>query len=115
MPYDRDLAERVRTVLSVDHGITQQAMFGGLAFLVDAKMAVCVTRGGALMVRVDPSDTDELVTHEHVERFEMRGKPLDGWLYVDAPALAGDDALASWVRRGAGYARGLAAGEAARQ
>ena len=35
MAYDEDLAARIRELLAEEPGITEQKMFGGLAFLVE--------------------------------------------------------------------------------
>jgi TfoX/Sxy family transcriptional regulator of competence genes len=107
MAYDADLAERIRALLALESAVSEKPMFGGLAFLVDGKMAAAASRSGGLMVRVDPADTDALVIRRHVERFEMRGRPLDGWLAVAAPAVTSDAELQAWVQRGIAYARNL--------
>jgi hypothetical protein len=39
--------------------------------------------------------------------FEMRGRPLDGWLRVDIEGVRTKRQLASWVERGVAYARTL--------
>jgi TfoX/Sxy family transcriptional regulator of competence genes len=52
---DEDLAGRVRGLISAEVGVTERPMFGGVAFLVDGRMAIAVKRRGRLMVRVDPS------------------------------------------------------------
>ncbi len=109
MAFDPDLADRITVLLAGDPGMTQRRMFGGLAFLVDARMAVCAARSGGLMVRVDPAGTGSLVAQAHVERMEMHGRSLDGWLVVGAAATASDDALRAWVERGVTYARSLPA------
>ena len=54
MTYDRELADRLRAALSTEPGVTEKAMFGGLAFLVDGAMAVAASGKGGLMVRCDP-------------------------------------------------------------
>jgi hypothetical protein len=82
-------------------------MFGGLAFLIDGNMAVSASGQGGLLLRVDPAQTDSLVSEPHVRRFEMRGREMDGWLRVDTSAVAADDDLRRWVRHGVGYARSL--------
>jgi TfoX/Sxy family transcriptional regulator of competence genes len=82
-------------------------MFGGLAFLVDGNMAVAASGEGGLMVRVDPADADDLLTRPGVQRMEMRGRPLRGWLRVDAAELGTARQLATWVRTGVRYARTL--------
>jgi len=38
MAYDRMLATRVRKLAAGRKGVTEKAMFGGLAFLLDGKM-----------------------------------------------------------------------------
>lgn len=82
-------------------------MFGGLAFLVDGKMAVSASSKGGLLLRVDPAQTESLVSEPHVGRFEMRGRQMDGWLRVDTSAVENDDELRRWVRLGITYARTL--------
>ena len=54
MTYDRELADRLRAALSTEPDVSEKAMFGGLAFLVDGAMAVAVSGRGGLMVRCDP-------------------------------------------------------------
>lgn len=102
MPYDEELAERVRAVVAVEEGLSEQRMFGGLAFLIHGRMAVAATRDG-LLLRVDPQRTDELVEAPDVGRFVMRGKEMNGWLRVGAEAVATDEALRDWVAHGVRY------------
>jgi hypothetical protein len=58
--YDRELAERIRELLAEEAGVSEQAMFGGLAFLVGRNMAVAASGQGGLLVRVDPAESDAL-------------------------------------------------------
>ncbi|HET7397032.1 MAG TPA: TfoX/Sxy family protein [Intrasporangium sp.] len=107
MAYDHDLADRVREVVGGESGVTERGMFGGLAFLVGGNMAVAASSGGGLLLRVDPSQTDVLVREPHVQRFEMRGRQMDGWLRVDPAAVETDEELRRWVGHGVAYARSL--------
>ena len=109
MAYDEELADRIREVVEGEPGLTEKAMFGGLAFLVGGHMAVSASGQGGMLLRCDPAQTDDLVTHPHVERFEMRGRAMDGWLYVGAEAVADDDDLRHWADIGLRYARSLPA------
>lgn len=106
MAYDEELADRLRAALATEPGLTERRMFGGLAFLVDGRMAVAATDEG-LLLRCDPAETDVLAGEPHVGRFVMRGREMTGWLGVQAVAVAEDDALRSWVGRGVAYARSL--------
>lgn len=84
-------------------------MFGGLAFLIGGNLAVSASGQGGLLLRVDPAQTDELVTQPHARRFEMRGREMAGWLRIDAEALDTDADFERWVRFGVTYARSLPA------
>jgi hypothetical protein len=75
-------------------------MFGGVAFLVDGNMAVAASGQGGLMVRVDPADTEALLSGPHVRPLEMRGREMQGWLRVDAAGVRTKRHLEPWVRRG---------------
>jgi TfoX/Sxy family transcriptional regulator of competence genes len=105
--YDEDLANRIRGPIDGDPDVTGKKMFGGLAFLVGGNMSLAASGQGGLMVRVDPQDTDALLTKPHARPFEMRGRELQGWLRVDAEGLRTKRQLDPWVGRGVAYARSL--------
>jgi hypothetical protein len=106
MAYDEELAERIRGLLP-DLEVTEQKMFGGLAFLVGGHLSVAASGRGGLMLRCDPADTERLVAEPGVSRMEMRGREMDGWLRVSADAVSSDAALGRWVEVGTSFARSL--------
>ena len=65
MAYDEDLANRVRELLLTEEGVTEQRMFGGLAFLIDGNMSVSASGQGGLLLRVAPAETDALLRKPH--------------------------------------------------
>ena len=107
MAYSEELADRIRESLGDAADVTERKMFGGLAFLIGGHMAVAAVSGGGLMVRVDPTESDDLVATTSAEPMEMRGRTMRGWLRVEADDVSGDDELARWVERGRSYARSL--------
>lgn len=107
MAYDEELADRLREVLQGETGLSEKRMFGGLAFLINGNMAVAASGQGGLLLRIDPSQAESLVDHQHVFRFEMRGREMNGWLRVDSEAVETDDALRGWVGHGVSYAGSL--------
>jgi hypothetical protein len=108
MAYDEELADRLREVVQREPGLSEKRMFGGLAFLVNGNMAVAASSDGGVLLRIDPAQAGSLVDEQHVRRFEMRGREMDGWLRVDAELLRTDAALARWADYGLRYARSLA-------
>jgi TfoX/Sxy family transcriptional regulator of competence genes len=109
MAYDEDLANRIRELVADEPGLTEKKMFGGLAFLIGGNMSVSASRTGGLLLRIDPDLTDALLAKPHAEPFVMRGRPMDGWLRVDAEGVKTKRQLERWVQRGVAYARALPA------
>ncbi|MGH2754048.1 MAG: TfoX/Sxy family protein [Actinomycetota bacterium] len=107
MAYDEALAERVRDFTDGDPNIAEKKMFGGLGFLVNGNMAVAASGQGGLLVRVDPEESETLVTKTNAHPMVMRGREMNGWLIVDAADLKTKAQLARWVNRGLAYARSL--------
>ena len=108
MAYDTDLAERVREHISAERGLDEKPMFGGLAFLLNGNMAVCVSGKGGLMVRVPPEHTDELLADDHVEPMIMAGRPTrapastcSGWSSSAQPGRPAG-MTRSWARASGG-------------
>jgi len=109
MVYDTDLADRIRACLGSEDRLTEKAMFGGLAFVIDGNMAIAASGEGGVLVRVDPKESDELVRTTSATLAVMRGRPMAGWLRVASEDLGTNRQLEKWVRLGAGYARSLPA------
>jgi TfoX N-terminal domain len=105
--YDERLAGRIRELIGSDPGLTEQKMFGGLAFLIGGNMAVAASGQGGALVRVDPAQSDTLVATTNARLMEMRGRQMRGWLRVDPEDLRTKRQLAKWVKLGTAYARSL--------
>jgi hypothetical protein len=107
MAYDDELAHRIREAVQGEPGLSEKRMFGGLAFLIDGKLAVSASSMGGVLLRIDPTRTESLVSEPHDRPFEMRGRQMNGWLRVDAEVLKTDHELRRWVSHGVTYARSL--------
>jgi hypothetical protein len=78
MAYDENLADRIRELVGNESELTEQEMFGGLAFLIGGNMAVAASGQGGILVRVDPAQSDALVATTNARLMEMRGRPMRG-------------------------------------
>jgi len=107
--YDEDLADRIRQLVVGEPNLTEQKMFGGLAFLIGGNMAVAASGQGGVLVHVDPAKSTSLVATTNARLFEMRGRTMQGWLRVDQEDLRTKRQLAKWVGLGTTYARSLPA------
>jgi hypothetical protein len=59
------------------------------------------------LVRIDPAETDAALARPHAALMKMGGRSMDGWITVAPEGLKTKRELASWVKRGVGYARTL--------
>jgi TfoX/Sxy family transcriptional regulator of competence genes len=109
MPYDEDLANRLRELLADEDGITEKKMFGGLAFLLHGNMTISASHDGGLLVRIDPAETDAALARPHVALMEMGGRTMDGWITVASEGLKTRGDVAEWVERSLAFVRTLPA------
>jgi hypothetical protein len=109
MAYDEELADRIRDLVGDEPGLTEQKMFGGLAFLIGGNMAIAASGQGGILVHTDPEASDGLVETTDAYLMEMRGKQMRGWLRVDSEQVTTEPTLAKWVEVGTSYARSLPA------
>ncbi len=96
MAYDEGLAERLRDQFVDRPGITEKKMFGGLAFMYRGHMLVGIL-GDSLMARVGPTEYADALKRPHVREMDFTGKPMKGYVYVDAAGFESDTGLSKWV------------------
>jgi len=107
MPYDQNLAERIRTTLKTHPGVVEKKMFGGVGFILRGNMA-CGVHGNDLIVRVGPENNDAALSRSFVRPFMvMPGKPMAGWIFVAPEGITTDQDLLNWVELGYEYASTL--------
>ena len=107
MAYDEELAQRIRELIGAEPKLTEQKMFGGLAFLIGRNMAVAASGQGGLLVRVDPAESEKLTATTRATPMVMRGRPMEGWLRVAPGDVQTKRQLRKWVELGTSYARSL--------
>jgi len=107
MAYNEKLVERIRAELS---GVpfVEKKMFGGVGFLVHGNMACGVYKNG-MIVRVDPDKHTALLKKPYTRPFDITGRPMKGWLMVDADGCKTAKQLSAWVKEGIEFALTLPA------
>lgn len=106
MTFSEQLATRVRQVLPAETPVEEKKMFGGLAFLLGGHMG-CGILGDRLMVRVTREEYEQTLSEPHVHVMDFTGRPMRGFIYVDADGIATDADLSRWVTRGMTVAASL--------
>lgn len=105
MAYNQKLADRIRSQLD---GIpfVEKKMFGGVGFLIGGNMA-CGVNKDDLIVRVEPERHGTLLKKPHAKPFDLTGKPMKGWLVVEAEGCKTEKQLGAWVKEGVEFASTL--------
>ena len=98
MAHNEGVAERVRTVLDGQTGISEQRSFGGLSFLLNRNMC-CGVLNDELVVRVGLDAYDDAVARPHARPMDFTGRPMKGWVYVASDGFSEDADLDQWVWR----------------
>jgi hypothetical protein len=102
MTYNLELANRVTAGLK-GLPFIEKKMFGGVGYLLHGNMA-CGVHGEGLIIRVDPDKHAGLLKRPHVKPFDMTGRPMKGWLVVEAEGYKTSKQLSAWIKEGVGFA-----------
>lgn len=95
MPYDRRLAEEMRSALETRAGVQERAMFGGLCWLLNGNM-LCGVEVGRFMFRVGKALESEALARPGAEVVAFNGRRMGGIVWVDADACF-EAGLESWI------------------
>jgi TfoX/Sxy family transcriptional regulator of competence genes len=72
-------------------------MFGGIAFMVDGKMCVTVSKE-RIMCRIYPAIHDAALERKGCATVIMNGREYRGYVHIDAEALSTKADLDHWVK-----------------
>ena len=107
MSYNELLEEKIEKKVSLSK-LQKKKMFGGLAYLVNGNMCFGVYKD-ELIIRCDPEKAKELLRNSHIRPFDITGKPMMGWLMVNAKEWENTAHLKKLLEIGLDFARGLPA------
>jgi TfoX/Sxy family transcriptional regulator of competence genes len=99
------LAASVRRTLSGEGAVREVKMFGGIGFMLNGNLIAGASRRG-LLVRVGRERERRALAKSGARRMLMRGRTLEGWVYVDPPALSAR-AVQAWMRLALPYVSSL--------
>jgi hypothetical protein len=64
----------------------------------------CGVNQDRLIVRVGPERYEEALAHPQAAPFDMTGRAMKGWVFVNPEGTQSDDALRAWVEQGVEFA-----------
>jgi TfoX/Sxy family transcriptional regulator of competence genes len=101
MTAEETLAGDVRAYFSSVSAVTEVKMFGGVSFLLNGNILAAVSKRG-LLLRVGKDRHHHALGRPGACPMEMRGRPMEGYVYVDPLAL-NNDALKTWLDDAFGF------------
>ena len=102
MPYDEQLAARVRAVLGDRSDVAERSMFGGIAFMVGGHMC-CGVNGSDLMLRLGQAQAAAALEHPQTRPMDFTSRPMKGFVYVSPDGTRSQDDLRAWIERAADH------------
>ena len=108
MAFNQTLANRIDRKLAGIRGMKSKEMFGGICFLLKGKMCCGVIKD-EMIIRVEPSNSDMVLSNPHAREFDFSGHPMKGWFYIHSNGLKSDKELSYWVEMSLKYSKSLPA------
>jgi TfoX/Sxy family transcriptional regulator of competence genes len=102
---DQHLAERVRMALVGAGAVREVKMFGGIGYMLNGNLVVAASKRG-LLVRVGRERLGNALARAGARPMVMRGRTMDGYIYVDPPALTGRT-VQVWIRLAVNFVQTL--------
>jgi hypothetical protein len=87
MPYDAQLAERIRKLLAARKNFAEKKMFGGLGFLLNGNVC-CGVWNEFLILPLGGEAARRVLSEERTRPFDITGKPMRGWAMSNRPGGA---------------------------
>jgi TfoX/Sxy family transcriptional regulator of competence genes len=102
---DQQLAESARVALAGAGAVREVKMFGGIGFMLNDNLVAAASKRG-LLVRVGRERQGDALARAGARPMVMRGRTMEGYIYVDPPALTGR-AVQAWLRLALEFVRTL--------
>jgi hypothetical protein len=90
MARDEGLEELLENDLKGVRGLTQKAMFGGMAWLLNGNL-LCGARKDSLLIRLGKGNDAWALKQPGIEAMVMHGRPLSGWVRANAASYGNDN------------------------
>jgi hypothetical protein len=98
MAYDENTADRLRGIFAGRPDVVEKKMFGGIAFMLNGNMC-CGVIQDMLMARVGPAHYAGALQQPHARDMDFTGRPMKGFVFVEAAGIETDMQLLEWVDR----------------
>ena len=104
MAYDENLSKIIHdTLVVLEQDFVEKKMFGGIAFMIDEKMACGIVKD-ELMIRIMPERYEAALAKPEARDMDFTGRPMKGFLFVSQEGLQTTAEIKEWLRLGIEFA-----------
>ena len=96
MPYNEELAMRVRNAFASQRRVVEKKMMGGLTFMVNDKMCVGILNDD-LMARIDPDVYEAALQRKGCREMDFTGRPMKGFVFISPDGTRTSRDLSNWL------------------
>jgi TfoX/Sxy family transcriptional regulator of competence genes len=105
MTAEESLSVAVRGQLSRAGVMSEVKMFGGTGFMLNRNLVAAVSKRG-LLLRVGKDRYRDALAWPGARPMEMRGRTMEGYVYIDPPVPT-NDALKAWLDEAVAFVKTL--------
>jgi TfoX/Sxy family transcriptional regulator of competence genes len=102
---EESLSVAVRVHLSRAGAMSEVKMFGGTGFMLNRNLVAAVSKRG-LLLRVGKDRYRDAPAWPGVRPMEVRGRTMEGYVYIDPP-VSTNDALKAWLDEAVAFVKTL--------
>ena len=106
MPYNEEIDDRIRKLVSRWKNTDAKKMFGGVCHLLNGNM-VCGVYKDYLILRLGEEESNKALKLSHTTPFDITGKPMKGWVMVEGSGFKTDEKLKSWLMKAKTFVKTL--------
>ena len=96
MSYSENIDRRGFGLVKDMQGVERKKMFGGTCHLLHGNI-FCKVHNNRLILRLGEAHAAELPSNDHVDEFDITGRPMKGWIMVGEDGFHSDWELAQWL------------------
>jgi len=106
LPYNEQIDVRIRKIVARWKNTEAKKMFGGVCHLLNGNM-VCGVYKEFLILRLGEKAAADALKQSETRPFDITGKPMKGWVMVEAHGFETDEKLKSWLDKARGFVKTL--------
>ena len=106
MPYNEEIDDRIRKLVSRWKNADAKKMFGGVCHLLNGNM-VCGVYKDYLILRLGEKESLKALKQSYTKPFDITGKPMKGWVMIEGQGFTTDEKLKSWLLKARAFVKML--------